>query len=89
MKPADAARQAFGDLDKLDREITNIRAARFAGIDVKIANYHAAGRSRCGSSTPDEEAIMKVRMRSKRGVNKKLAPDAARDARAVAAQISQ
>ncbi len=89
VKPADAARQAFGDLDKLDREINRYKGSgKLRGIDVKIANYSPPVAKMRGL-TPDEEAIMKVRIRSKAGVNKKLAPNAARDAREVAAKYPQ
>jgi hypothetical protein len=82
-KPADAAVQAFGDLDKLNREIHSYKGGKLPGIDVRIPNY-APPEVEMRKLGPDEEAIMKVRMRSKRGVDKKLAPGVARDARAVA-----
>ena len=85
VKPADAARQAFGDLDELNREITKYKSGRLPGVDVKIANY-SPPVAQMRRLTPDEEAIMKVRIRSKVGVDKKLAPGTARDARAVAAK---
>ena len=85
VKPGDAARQSFGDLDKLNREITKYKSGRLPGVDVKIANY-SPPVAQMRRLTPDEEAIMKVRIRSKVGVNKKLAPGAARDAREVAAK---
>lgn len=83
VKPGDAARQAFGDLDKLNREITRYKSGKLPGVDVKIADY-APPTVEMRRLTPDEEAIMDVRMRSKRGVDKKLAADVARDARSVA-----
>lgn len=86
-KPAVAARQAFGDLDKLDRDITRYKSSKLPGIDVKIPNY-VAPVAQLRRLTPDEEAIMKVRMRTKAGtggnLEKKLAPAIARDAREVA-----
>jgi tetratricopeptide (TPR) repeat protein len=82
-KPADAAVQAFGDLGKLNRQIQSYKSGRLPGVDVKIANY-SPPQVEMRKLAPDEVAIMKVRMRSKRGVDKKLAPDVARDARAVA-----
>jgi hypothetical protein len=84
-KPADAARQVFGDLDKLHREVMKHKGRPLPGIDVKIANF-SPPVAQMRRLTPDEEAIMKVRIRSGAGVNKKLAPNAARDARAVAAR---
>ncbi len=82
-KPADAAVQAFGDLDKLNRQIQAYKGGRLPGVDVKIANY-SPPQVEMRKLAPDEEAIIKVRMRSKRGVDRKLAPGVARDARAVA-----
>lgn len=85
-KPADAARQAFGDLDKLNREITSYKSRRgLPGVDVKIGNY-SPPTVEMRRLAPDEEAIMKVKMRSKRGVDKKLAFGVARDAREVASR---
>ena len=84
VKPADAARQTFGDLGKLDREINKYKGSgKLRGIDVKIANF-SPPLAQMRQLTPDEEATMKVRIRTKAGVNKKLAPNAARDARVVA-----
>ena len=83
VKPADAARQAFGDLDKLNRQITSYKSGKLPGVDVRIANF-TPPTVEMRKLTPDEEAIMKVRMRSKRGVDRKLAPDVAHDARSVA-----
>jgi tetratricopeptide (TPR) repeat protein len=84
-KPAEAARQAFGDLDKLDRQITSYKSGKLPGVDVKIANYKPPTVV-MRRLAPDEEAIMDVRIRSKRGVDRKLAPGVAKDARAVAAR---
>lgn len=85
VKPADAARQTFGDLDKLNREIIKYKSGKLRGIDVKIANF-SRPVAQMRRLTPDEEAIMKVRIRSKAGVDKKKAPDVAQDARAIAAK---
>jgi len=84
VKPADAARQTFGDLDKLDREINRYKSSgKLLGIDVKIANF-VPPVAQTRRLTPDEEASMKPRIRTKAGVDKKLAPGTARDARAIA-----
>ncbi|MCL6740534.1 hypothetical protein LZ518_05235 [Sphingomonas sp. RB56-2] len=84
VKPADAARQTFGDLGKLDKEINKYKGSgKLGGIDVRIANF-APPVAQMRQLAPDEEATMKVRIRTKAGVNKKLAPNAARDARVVA-----
>lgn len=81
--PGDAARQAFGDLGKLNREITRYKSGKLPGVHVRIGDYQppTVAMRQLG---PDEEAIIKVKMRSKRGVDKKLAPGVARDARDVA-----
>lgn len=83
VKPAAAARKAFGDLDKLNREITKYKSGKLRGIDVKIANF-SPPVAQMRKLTPDEEAIMKVRIQTKAGVTKKEAPDVARQARSVA-----
>ena len=85
---AAAARQAFGDLEKLNRDIQRYKTRRLPGALVQPANYRAptVQMRRLG---PDEEAIMPVKMRSKRGVNRKTAPDVAADARAIAARYPQ
>lgn len=84
VKPADAARQAFGDLGQLNREIIKYKGSgRLGGFDVRIANF-TPPVAKMRQLTPDEEASMKVRIRSKAGVNKKIALNAARDARALA-----
>jgi tetratricopeptide (TPR) repeat protein len=81
--PPEAARKAFGDLDLLNRQITKYKSGKLPGVDVKIANFSppTVAMRKLG---PDEEAIMKVKMRSKRGVDKKLALRLADDARAIA-----
>ena len=83
--PAVAAPKAFGDLDRLNREIHRYRTGQLLGADVRPANY-APPQVTMRKLTEDEEAIMRVKMRSKRGVDRKLAPDVARDARAIAAK---
>ena len=84
--PTIAARQAFGDLAKLNRDIQNYKNKQLPGALVRPANYRTpiVQMRRLG---PDEEAIIRVQMRSKRGVNRKTAPDVAADARAIAAKF--
>jgi tetratricopeptide (TPR) repeat protein len=85
-KPADAAKQAFGDLNKLDSELIKYRnSRRLGGADVRPANFTppTVAMRRLGA---DEEAVIKITARSKRGVDKKRADDVARDAEAVAAR---
>lgn len=84
--PAQAATQAFGDIDKLEAEVSRYKnGGRFYGKDVKPADFHqpVAEMRKLG---PDEEAILPIVMRSKRGVTPKLAKDVAADARSVAAK---
>lgn len=83
---AEAARQAFGDLDKLESEVRRYKNGnRFLGADVKFGNYRPPVVS-MRRMTPDEEAIMPVAIRSKRGVWPKVAKGVASDARSVAAR---
>jgi tetratricopeptide (TPR) repeat protein len=84
---ATAARQAFGDLKKLDRELLKYRnSGKLGGADVRPGNY-APPTVTMRRMRPDEEAIMSVRMRSKAGVNAKEAKDVAADARAIGARF--
>jgi Flp pilus assembly protein TadD len=87
--PGQAARTAFGDLGKLERDVRKyLNERHLPGADVRPANYQtpAAAMRRLD---PDEEAIMRVRMRSKVGVTRKNASDVAGDARAVAEKFPQ
>jgi len=82
----DAAQRSFGDLDKLEQEVSRYKNGnRFLGVDVRIPNYKAptVQMRRLG---PDEEAIMPVVMRSKVGVSNRTAKGVAGDARGVAAR---
>lgn len=84
MDSAPAARQAFGDLNKLGSEIARYkRSGKLGGATVRPgtkANPQVAMRK----LTEDEEAVMRSRMRSKAGVNRAKARDVAADARAIA-----
>ena len=83
-KPPLEAAQAFGDLRKLDGELERYKRGKIAGylvspkeadkIDVTLRKL-----------TEGEAATMNVRIRSKRGVNAKTAPDVYADARRAAA----
>lgn len=84
--PADAARAAFGDLDKLNRELIKYKSGRLPGVDVRPANY-SPPQVTMRRLAADEEAVMDVVMRSKRGVDKKLAPGVARDAQQIAQRL--
>lgn len=86
---AQAARQAFGDLRKLDADVNRYKnSGRLGGADVRPANYTppVVTLRKLG---PDEEAIMPIRIRSSAGVNRKKARDVAAEARGVAARYPQ
>ncbi len=77
----DAARKAFGDLDKLAAEITRYKnKGRLYGADVKPANVTApsVAMRKLGD---DEEAAIAIRVRSKAGVTHAEAGGVAADAR--------
>ena len=81
--PAQAARASFGDLDKLNRELIRYKSGRLPGVDVRPASY-SPPQVTMRKLSDDEAAAMPVVMRSKRGVDRKLAPGVARDAQEVA-----
>ena len=84
--PGEAARRAFGDLDKLEGEVSRYKNGnRFLGAAVKIANYRppVVEMRKLG---PDEEAILPIVTRSKAGVTPRTAPGVSGDARSVAAR---
>lgn len=81
---ATAAKQAFGDLDKLETEVLRYKSKnRYPGAVIRPGNL-LSPQIALRQLAPDEEAIMSVRIRSDRGVNKKSAKNVAADARAVA-----
>ena len=84
MDSGPAARQAFGDLNKLGSEIGRYKSrGRLGGAIVRPAtkpNLNVSMRRLAA----DEESVMKVRMRSKAGVSRKIARGVAADARAIA-----
>ncbi|HYU95488.1 MAG TPA: tetratricopeptide repeat protein [Sphingomicrobium sp.] len=83
---ADAATQSFGDLRKLEAEVTAYKNRnRFYGKDVNPANYRPPVIE-MRKLAPDEEAIMPVVIRSKAGVTPRTAKGVAGDARSVAAR---
>jgi Flp pilus assembly protein TadD len=80
----DAARKAFGDLDKLANEIRAYKnRGRLYGADVRPANT-APPTVAMRRMSPDEEAILPIRARSKAGVTHSEAGSVASDARGVA-----
>jgi tetratricopeptide (TPR) repeat protein len=78
-----AAREAFGDLKALDRDITAALRKPLKGLRVK-ADAIAVGATTLRVLTPGEAAMMPVRLRSDRGVDRAqalaLVPDARRRA---------
>lgn len=77
-----AARQVFGDLGDLAKEVraykSRARGGNFPGFDVKPANY-APPSVELRPLTDAEEAVMGQYMRSRRGVSRKEARDVAGD----------
>ncbi len=87
VEPSVAARQAFGDLTELDRDLQRYKnSGHLGGADVVLPNYRPPAVT-MRKLTPDEEAIMHVKVRSKRGVDRKSAQRVASDARDVVARF--
>lgn len=77
----DAAHKAFGDLDKLNGEIIRYKnRGKLYGADVRPANT-APPHVTMRKLSDDEEAAMRVRVRSKAGVTHVEAGNVAADAR--------
>ena len=83
-EPLLAAKNAFGDLTRLDRELTQYIRTNVPGQRVH-ARVLTVGDIRTRQLRDGEAAIMDVRIRSSRGVNEKTAPGVAAEARKVAA----
>lgn len=87
---AEAARQAFGDLDQLDRDVNRYKGlgqrGKLPGSLVRPATF-AAPTAKLRRLDDGEEAIMRIQMRSARGVTRKTAGDVANDGRAIAAKF--
>ena len=81
----EAAEQIFGDLDQLERELrdygrtTNMAGMRFAASDIAIGNVSVTELS------DGHAAMIRVIMRSDRGVNEERAQEVLADARRIAA----
>lgn len=87
MPAIDAARNAFGDLKTLNRELERYKAQRtILGITID-PNVLSVGSIEVRPLAAGEAASIPVRMRSDRGVDEKLAPKVAADARRIAAQF--
>lgn len=83
---AEAAQLAFGDVNQLESDVLRYKGRnRYPGAEVQPGKSSAPTVAMRRLS-PDEEAIMRVRTRSTRGVTLKQARDVAGDARAIAAK---
>jgi len=83
-----AAEKAFGDLGQLERDVKKYLEGDLPGAVVRPANYHAPSVV-MRRLAPDEEAIIRVKMRSKVGTTRKKAGDVVADARSVAVKYPQ
>ena len=82
----DAARRAFGDLDRLGNEISSYKnKGKLYGADVRPANT-ATPKVEMRRLGADEEAVMPIKVRSKAGVTHAEAGGVAGDARGVASK---
>lgn len=80
----EAAREAFGDLKKLNRDIDDYMGKPFGVVTIPAAKVRT-GPIAMRALTPGEAAMMPVRLRSQRGVDKALAERVVIDARRRAA----
>lgn len=83
-----AAKKAFGDLTKLNQELNRYISSNMPGQRVH-ADVLSVGDVQVRQLRPGEAAIMDVRIRSNRGVNKKTAPIVAAEARKIAANYQE
>ena len=83
-KPLDAARETFGDLAKLDRELDRYMQARMTYLRVPAAKVTFAPIE-VRELSPGASAMLPVMVRSRRGVNNETAKAVLADARRVAA----
>lgn len=83
----DSGRAAFGDLKQLDKDLKKyLNQNRMVARTIDGAKL-TTGPITIRPLSEGESAIMRVRIRSDRGVDSSSAPDVARDARAVAARF--
>ena len=73
-----AANKAFGDLDKLQRELGKYQKGPFPTITIKPTNY-VAPKVDIRRLTPAEAAVIKAHIRTQRGVTKRQARSVAND----------
>ncbi|TZG28816.1 tetratricopeptide repeat protein [Sphingomonas montanisoli] len=85
----DAAKQAFGDLAMLDREMNQyVRRKQMTVAEMPIAQLPLDAIA-VRQLTAGEQALMQVRLRSERGVTDKTASAVAADARKLAAPFTE
>lgn len=86
-KPAlDAAREGFGDLGRLDRELNSyLSGNRYVTSTIPAARIHLGAVS-IRTLSPAEAAIIPVQMRSQRGVDSRTAPGVLQNAQRIAGQ---
>jgi tetratricopeptide (TPR) repeat protein len=83
----DSARLAFGDLKQLDRDLERYKKQnRFNGLVVSGSSLRISP-VQVRALAAGENAILPIRMKSERGVDKEQAKDLAKDARQVAARF--
>ena len=84
----DAARQAFGDLDKFETELEYYRRRKtLPAVRVSSEQLNASREVTVRRLSPAEAAIMPTRLQSMVGVTAKTAPVVAQQARPVAARF--
>ena len=83
-----AAKAAFGDLGKLDQDLEAYRRTRGMKVFTIPADKLSTGKIEISELTPGAAAIMPYRIRSARGVDKKMAAELVGEARPVAARYA-
>jgi len=82
---AEAAVEAFGDIEQLDKQVdAYLRGNRFGFLPI-VVTQPAAESIRMRQLSPGEAAMMPVRLQSQRSVDNETAPQVAAQARAIAA----
>lgn len=80
---AEAAAAAFGDLDVLDKEVRDYLNGKMSYLPVKVSDLPPE-RIRIRRLDAGEEALMPIRLQSRRSVNSETAPGVAAEARRLA-----
>lgn len=86
--PQQAAEKAFGDLRKLESDVKRYLNGQLPGWDVRPPNYRTPAVA-MRKLSPDEAAVMDVKMRTKASYTSKRAKSIAADARPVATRYPQ